>query len=130
MAARASAALVMPQILTRIMAIYLQRSQRRTEERGKRGDGIRRKHEMRANEESVKTGGAKLHEIVVGAQAGFADGDRREVAVVYADDAGAGAESAVELIGSVNLDERLHAQLAAQSDEVRKQRIFKYGHDA
>src|SRR5256885_2084935 len=148
MAARASAALVMPQILTRIMAVYLQCSQRRTAERGKRGGGIRRKHEMSADEEGVEPGGLKLHEIVVRAQAGFADGDaivgdpadqfegcfdadgeRFEVAVVYADDAGAASESAVELIGRVNLDERLHANLAAQGDEVAKQRIFKYGDD-
>ena len=84
----------------------------------------------------------------MGAQAGFADGnavirnsadqfercfdahgERSEVAVVYADDAGAGGESAVELIGSVNLDERLHANLTAQGDEVAQQRIFKYRDD-
>src|SRR5207245_4710635 len=54
---------------------HLQRSPRRSEERGKGRGGIRSEHEVRADEESVKTGGAKFHEIVMGAQAGFADGD-------------------------------------------------------
>ena len=118
------------------------------EEGGKRRCGIGREHEMRADEESVEACGAKLHEIVMGAQAGFADrdavvwnaadqfegcfdadGEGFEVTVVYTDDAGAGGERAVEFFGGVHLDERLHAQLAAQGDEVAKQRIFKYGDD-
>ena len=103
---------------------------------------------MRADEESIETGGAKLNEIVVGAQAGLADGDafvgnaadqceggfdadgeRFEIAVVYADDAGAGGEGAVEFRRGVDLDERFHANFAAECKEVTKQRIFKYGDD-
>src|SRR6266446_6090916 len=130
MAARASAALVMPQILTRIMATY-----------GVPGGEMRRA-------ESIEACGAKLHEIVMGAQAGFADRDAVvrnatdlfegcfdadgkgfEVTVVYTDNAGAGGQGAVEFLRRVHLDERLHAQLAAQGDKVAKQRIFKYGND-
>src|SRR5260370_16387636 len=47
----------------------------RNKRRGKGGGRIGGEHKMRANEESVKTGGAELDEIGVRAQAGFADGD-------------------------------------------------------
>lgn len=99
---------------------------------------------MRADEEGVKTGSAQFHEIVVGAQAGFADGNaivgnaadqfegsfesngkRLEVAVVYADDARTGGEGPIEFVGGVNFDERLHAQLAAQSEEVAEESVFE-----
>jgi len=73
MAARASAALVMPQILTRTMTTT--RPRRSDEKSGKGRAGIGRKHEMRADEEGIEARGTKLHEVVVGAQAGFADGD-------------------------------------------------------
>src|SRR5260370_39539871 len=101
---------------------------------------------MRANEESVKTGGAELDEIGVRAQAGFADGDALvgntpdqfkrsidvnghglQVAIVYTDDTRTGSERAIELFSGVNFDERLHDDLSAKSEEVTKQASCKYG---
>ncbi len=103
---------------------------------------------MRADQESVKTGGAELHEIVVGAQTGFADGDavvgnaadqfersiyingqRLQIAIVYTQDARPGGEGAIEFFAGVNFDERLHSNLAAKYDEVAKKRIFESGYD-
>src|SRR5260370_36132870 len=118
----------------------------RNKQRGKGGGRIGSEHKMRANEESVKTGGAKLDEIGVRAQAGFADGDALvgnapdqfkrsidvngqglQVAVVYTDDARTGSERAIELFSGVNFDERLHADLSAKSEELAKERIAKSG---
>ena len=103
---------------------------------------------MSTDEESVEAGGAEFHEITVGAQARFAygdavvrnpadqfeggfdaDGERPEVAIVNPDDARAGGEGAVKFWGGVNFDERFHAQLAAQRDEVAKESVFKRGDD-
>src|SRR5260370_17494074 len=99
---------------------------------------------MRANEESVKTGGAELDEIGVRAQAGFADGDALvgntpdqfkrsidvnghglQVAIVYTDDTRTGSERAIDLFSGVNFDERLHADLSAKSEALTTHTIFK-----
>src|SRR5260370_14114540 len=120
----------------------------RNKQGGKGGGRMGGEHKMRANEESVKTGGAELDEIGVRAQAGFADGDAfvgnapdqfergidlngqgLQVAVVYTDDARTGSERAIELFSGVNFDERLHADLAAKSEEVTNQAICKCGNN-
>ena len=46
-----------------------------------------------------------------------ADGERLEVAIVDADDFRAGGEGAVEFLTGVDFDERLHLELAAESEE-------------
>src|SRR5229473_379330 len=103
---------------------------------------------MCADKKSVKTGGAKLREIAVGAQSGFADGDavvwnsadqfkrsidvdaqRLQIAIVYTEYARAHSQRPVHFFRCVNFDERLHAQLAAQSDEVAEERILQSGGD-
>src|SRR5260370_1574367 len=97
---------------------------------------------MRADEESVKTSGAKSCEIAVCAQSGFADGDavvrnaadqlersmdvnahRLKIAVVYPQNARTGCERAIEFFARVDLDQRLHADFAAQHDQVAKKPI-------
>src|SRR5271163_1702667 len=137
-AALASGQLVMPQILTRIMA-WLNRQRRTTKKGSQGGCGIRREHETLADEKSVETGASKFCKIVVSAQAGFADGnacigdafDQLEggldaqvqsfqVAVVDADDAGLSGERAVEFSGGVNFHDWFHADLTAESDEIAK----------
>src|SRR5258708_22865722 len=101
---------------------------------------------MRADEESVKTGGVKFYEIAVCAQSGFADGDavvrnaadqlersidvntqRLKIAVVYPQNASTGCERAVEVFARVDLDQGLHADFAAENDQVEKERIVKRG---
>src|ERR1700682_1470252 len=101
---------------------------------------------MSADEEGVETGGAQLDEIVVGAEARFADREAMvrdaadqfersfdasresfEVAIIYANDVRLGGDSSVELGRSVHLDNRLHAKFTAQRDEIAKKVIFKHG---
>ena len=74
-------------------------------------------------------------EIVVGAEAGFANGDAAignaldqfegsldaeiesfQIAIIHADDTGLGGERAVEFRGGVNFHQGLHFQLTAESD--------------
>lgn len=104
--------------------------------------GIRREHEMFADEERVETRFAEADEIIISAETGFADGDaivgnvrneierglrrdleRFEVAIVDAEDASAGGEGTVELGAGVNLDERLHAKFAAEGEKVAELRV-------
>src|SRR5260370_19297377 len=103
---------------------------------------------MRADEESVKTGGAKSCEIAVCAQSGFADGDavvrnaadqlersidvntqRLKIAVVYPQNASTGCERAVEFFASVDLDQRRPPDLSAKRDQVAKKPIVHSLHD-
>src|SRR5216683_3339498 len=93
---------------------------------------------MFADEEGIEAGSAQANKIVVRAQAGFADrdtrignlvdelegsfrahGERLQVAVVYANDAGVCGQRAVELACGVNFDERLHAEFAAEASRAR-----------
>src|SRR6476646_3342330 len=123
-AALASGQLVMPQILTRIMA-RLDRQRGPAEECSQGRRGIWREHETLADEKRVEAGVAESGEVVVGSQAGFAHGDAGvgnaldefersfhaqvqslQVAIVDADDAGAGGERTIEFGDGVNLDER------------------------
>src|SRR5208282_1374828 len=128
----------MPQILTRTIRNSVREvslSLRWIKEILERGGGIGGEHQIFANEKGVKAGGAQLLQIVVGPQAGFADGKaifgnmldqfvgslhahRKgfQVAVVYSDDSRTGRKRAGEFFERVNLDERLHAEFAAQSD--------------
>src|ERR1700720_1787637 len=73
-AALASGQLVIPQILTRIMA-WLNRQRGAPEKNSQRRTGIRREHKAFADQKRVKPGVAKFREIVVSAEPGFADGD-------------------------------------------------------
>ena len=101
-----------------------------------------------ADEKSVEAGDAEFGEVVVSAQTRFADGDAvvgnavdqlegsldaqvesLQVAIVDADDAGAGGKRAVEFGGGVNLDERLHAEFAAESDQVAKKLVAESSDD-
>src|SRR5579864_251524 len=116
----------MPQIFTRITEslFFLRRG---AEEFGKRGSGIGSEHQVFTDEKSIEAGRAKFLEVGMRTQPGFADSDtiignardqfeRRlhadiesfEVAVVYANDAGARGEGAVKLGGGVDLDNGLH----------------------
>ena len=100
---------------------------------------------MSADEEGVEPGGAKPLQAVVRTEAGFANGnamvrdaidqfkrsfdpsrERLEVAIVHADDARTGGERAVDFANSVDLDKRLHAEFAAECDEIAKKGILKH----
>src|SRR5207249_8141102 len=110
-----------------------------------RGGGVGRKHQMRANEKGVETGGAKFDEILVRAQAGFADGDamvrdaidqfersldasreRLEVAIVDANDARACGQGPIEFSIRVHLDQRFHSKFSPEHDEIAKKVILKH----
>jgi len=101
------------------------------------GGGVGGEHEVLANEEGVEADGAELPQVLVGAQAGFADGEAivrdvldqivrglhayREgfqVAIVHTEDARTGRYRASELFKRVDFDERLHAQFASESDQL------------
>ncbi len=100
---------------------------------------------MSADEEGVETGGAKLDEIVVRAQAGFADGDAMmrdavdqfersldasceslEVAIVHANDARASGQGPIEFSIRVHLDQRFHSKFSPERDEIAKKVILKH----
>src|SRR5580692_11701 len=142
-AAFASGQLVMPQILTRIM-VWLDRLRRTAQKSSERGGRIGRKHQAFANQKRVEPCVAKFREVIVGAQPGLADCDtvsgnpldkfergldaqakRLQIAIVDADDARFGGQSAIQLGGGMNFDERLHANFAAERDEVAKKFIAK-----
>src|SRR5580692_4957032 len=97
---------------------------------------------MCPNEKSIKASRAEFRKIVMGSQAGFANGDAivrnardefersldahgkcSQIAIIYAQDACAGPEGALKLAGRVHLDEWLHPKLAAERDEITKQTI-------
>src|SRR5580692_2401432 len=142
-AALASGQLVMPQILTRIMASLIRK--RRAAEKSSEGRRwIGREHETLADQKGVEAGGPESQEIVVRAESGFADYDASigdaldefeggldtqaesfQVAVVDADDVRSGGEGAIELSGGVDFHERLHADLAAERDEIAKKFIVE-----
>src|SRR5580765_3012002 len=103
---------------------------------------------MRADKERVEAGAAKYYEIVVRAQAGFADSDARvrdainqfersfdasreslEVAIVHANDACAGGERPIEFGIRVNFDQRFHSTFSRERDEVAKKIIFEHGNN-
>src|ERR1700752_5326833 len=103
---------------------------------------------MFADEEGIETGLVEAKQIVVGAEAGFADGDTMvrdaldqfqrgfranreglQVAIVDAKNARIGREGAVELGLCVDFNERLHAEFAAKSDEFAELRVAKRGND-
>src|ERR1700723_2119202 len=142
-AALASGQLVMPQILTRIMSC-LNRPRGPSEKSSECGRGIGRKHQAFADEKSVEAGIAEFGKIVVSAEARFADGDASlgdaidqfergfdaqlqgfQIAIVDPDDACICGERAVELGGRVNFDQRLHLQLASESDQAAKKFVRK-----
>src|SRR5579872_4786767 len=142
-AALASGQLVMPHILTRIMS-RLNRQRRAPEKSSKRRARIRREHQTFADEKRVEPGLAKFREIVMSAEARFADGhagvrdtlDKFErsldaqiqslqIAIVDPDDAGICRKRAFEFGGRVNFDERLHFQLAAECDKVAQEFVMK-----
>ena len=100
---------------------------------------------MRADEKGVETGGAKFDEIVVRAQAGFADGDAMvrdaadqferslgasresfEIAIVHANDARASGEGPIEFGFRVHFDQRFHSKFSPKSDEIAKKVILKH----
>ncbi len=99
---------------------------------------------MFADEEGVEACAAKFLKIGVGAEAGFGDGEAVigdvfdqlersfhthgegfQVTIVYAEDAGLGGQSAVELCAGVNFDEGLHGEFAAEGEEVAQKRIVE-----
>src|ERR1700720_442632 len=99
---------------------------------------------MLADEESVQAGGAQVRKVLVSAETGLADrdtmignlldelegsfranGEGFQVAIIYAEDAGAGGEGAIEFGGGVNFDQRLHAEFAAEGDEIAKKVVGK-----
>jgi len=103
---------------------------------------------MFADEKSVEPGGAQADKIVVRAQAGFTDRDTMigdavdqligsfnantksfQIAIIDAEDAGVRGERATELGAGVNFDERLHAKLAAERDELGELRVGERGHN-
>src|SRR5580704_8435901 len=133
-AALASGQLVMPQILTRIMA-WLDRQLSPAQKICESRRGIGRKHKTFTDKKSVEACASEPDEIVVGAETRFADGhaaiwnaldqlegsfdaefESFQIAIIHADDAGFGRERAVELRGGVNFHNRFHLQLAAESD--------------
>src|SRR5690348_5648388 len=144
-AALASGQFVMPHILTRIMSWSTQpcsRSQKGSE----RGAGIGRQHETLADKKSVEARTAELGKVIVRSKAGFADGDAllrypfdqfegglhahvqgAQVAIVYANDASAGGQRAIQLRSGMNLHERLHFQLASESQQLAKQFVTERG---
>lgn len=108
--------------------------------------GIGSEHEVLADEEGVEADGAKILKISVSAQAGFGNGEAVignmldqvvgslhadiecfEVAVVDADDAGIGGESAIEFGAGVDFDERFHSEFAAESEKIAEKRIVEDG---
>src|SRR5216684_8215512 len=97
---------------------------------------------MRTNEKGIEARSTKFHEIVVAAQAGFADGDaaignaadqfkrgvdvdgqRLQITIVHAENPRAGGEGAAEFFAAVHFDKRLHAQLPAESDKIAQQAV-------
>src|SRR5882762_328131 len=99
---------------------------------------------MLADQESIEAGIAQAKQIVMGAQAGFADRDTMvgnlidqlegsfgtddqslQVAIVHPQDAGVRGERPVKFSPGVNFDQRLHAKLAAERDELMELRIGK-----
>src|SRR5437899_2065600 len=121
-AASASAALVIPQILTRIMV--LRGGRRGAEQIRECRAGIGSQHQPRANQKGVEAGLTQLRELRVAADAGLADRDALvwnarnqlkrgldadveclEIAIVYADDARVGCQSAIEFLAGVDFDE-------------------------
>jgi len=137
--------LVTPQIFTRTTTRLLLPG-RYAEELDERSGRIGSEHQVLANEKRVEAGFTKFLQIVVGAEAGFADGDaivrdafdqfersldadveRLEVAVVDTDDAAAYGEGAAEFLGRVNFHERLHSKLTAEGDEVAKRIVAQHG---
>src|SRR5258708_32978177 len=103
---------------------------------------------MLADQESIEASIAQAKQIVMGAQARFADrdtmvgnlvdqlegsfgahGQSLQVAIVHAENACVGGKGAVEFSPGVNLHERLHAKLAAERDELVQLRISKRGDD-
>ena len=126
----------MPQIFTRTRGILILCGGACAEEFCESVAGIGGEHQGFADEKCVETGAAEADKVGVGGEAGLGDGDavvgdfvdefergveadfeRFEVAIVDADDFGAGGESAVEFGLGVNFDERLHFQFAAEVDE-------------
>src|SRR5258708_4430698 len=138
----------MPEMCTRT-ATRLLLPGRGAEELDERGSRIGSEHQVLTDEKRIETGFLELLQVVVGAEAGFADGDaifwdasdqfersldadveRLQVAVVDADDAAANGESAAEFLGRVNFHERLHSKFAAEGDEVAKLRVAQHsGHE-
>ena len=117
----------MPQIFTRTILKFSTLRACDTEELRQRGAGVGRGHQRFTNEEGVEAGAAETDKVGVGREAGFGHGDavvgdlidefeggfeadfeRFEVAVIDADDFGAGGEGAVEFGFSVHFDERFH----------------------
>src|SRR5258708_19025667 len=131
----------MPQIFTRTTTRLLLPG-RAAEELDERGGRIGSEHQVLADEKRVEAGFAEFLQVVVGAEAGFADGDaivrdafnqferslhadveRFQVAVVDADDAAAYGEGAVEVLGRMNFHERLHSKFTAKAYEGAQLRV-------
>src|SRR5258708_34182558 len=115
---------------------------RGAEELDERGGRIGSEHQVLADEKRVEAGFVEFLQAVVGAEAGFADGDaivrdafdqfersldadveRLQVAVVDADDAAAYGAGAVEFLGRVDFHQLLHSKFTAKAYEGAQLRV-------
>ena len=118
----------------------------RAEQIRERRGGIGREHKMFADEECVEANGTQAKKIIVCGQAGLAAGDTMlgnlldqlagsfgahgqclQVAIVHPEDAGARCKRAAEFGAGMNLNERFHAEWAAEGNELGELRIVQCG---
>ena len=101
-----------------------------------------------ANQESIEACVAQSDQVGVGGEARLGDRDAlirneadqfergfqtnlegAQVAVVDADDASFGGQGAIQLLGGVDFDERLHAELTAKSYQLAQRTVVQRGND-